>query len=624
MSETKPSSLDLSTLSNDYDIVGEVSGTRHARTYMATRKNAGTKRRDDQTGVLISIVSTPEGDEGNALSHLAADTKLLAGATHRRLIPVVEGRWLGSDAFAVITQRTTDTTVAQKIATGEKFTTTRVAAILREVNGLLEWAREHNVIHRIITADRIFLEPKTDRVRVMFGVAPILRVQQSDGPSEDARAVVRLALAMLTGTEDSRSYDDESLAASRPDLPERLREATVEMLDPNGSHTAADVSAYLALIGMADPLYAGETEASRIRAQVLEEQRVEREKLAAERAEFERLMTEERATFDRFMADEREKHERQKAVELAAYEKLKADERAALERVKTLERDRAAKEKADLQAAVTAERAALTARREELERVVAEQRTELERVAAEDRRGIEALRAELKAAGELEIEKKRDAALDEVTDAESTLDREEFASPMFVTPAFVPLEELAFDDDTALMRDDEIENFEEEVITPEPVHVEPPLLAANLGGMAETPVAAPRRKWLIPAGIAALVVIAGATAIALNARNTPVQPVAKPVVKPVVAQAPVVAPPASIVPLPAPATVDSSAGSVARSLDSAAVAAAAVPKPRPKPRKIVRDTTVRADTVVGGDTLPLFRDASPKKRDTLARPDPKP
>ena len=162
MSETNQSP-DLTAFENDYDVVGEVRGPGGVRAYTATRKDEGAKRREDQSGVMISVITTPEGDEGNALSHLAADTKLLAGMTHRRLIPVVEGRWVGSDAFAVVTQRTTDPSLAQKLATGETFTTPRVAAILREVNGLLEWAREHKVVHRNVTADRIFLERPPSR-----------------------------------------------------------------------------------------------------------------------------------------------------------------------------------------------------------------------------------------------------------------------------------------------------------------------------------------------------------------------------------------------------------------------------------------------------------------------------
>ena len=625
MSETKPS-LDLSVLEKDYEIVGEVSGSRDARTFMATRKDAGTKRRDDHTGVLISLVTSPAGDEGNALSHLAADTKLLAGSTHRRLIPVIEGRWIGADAFAVVTQRTTDNSLAQKLAIGERFTTTRVAAILREVNGLLEWAREHNVVHRNISADRIYLEPKTDRVRVTFGVAPIRRIPQSDSPTDDARTIVRLAMAMLTGIEDPSSYNGKTLAELRPDLPERLRDATAELLEDKNAHTSADVNAFLALIGMADPLYAGETEAGRIRAEVLEEQRVEREKLAAERAEFERVMAEERATFDRLMADEREKYERQKVDELAAYEKVKADERSAFERAKMKERDKAAKEKAALQDAVTAERAALVAKRAELERVVAEQRKEIERVAADDRHRIDALRAELKAAGDLEIEKKRDAALEDVTDAESTLDREEFATPLFVAPAMVPLEEFAFDDDTALMRDNE-EDEEEEIVVVPVRDVDPALATSGAGAADKQGVAPTRKKWMVAAAIAGLVVIIGASAIAIGTRGAPTQPAAKPVERAVVAQTPVVAPPISVVPLPPPtAIVDSSAGQVRPSIDSVNAAAAAL-RPRPRPRRVVRDSTALRDTTSRGDRLPLFRDASPSrrdslvKRDTLVRPD---
>lgn len=614
MSETKQS-LDLSALENDYEIVGEVSGSRDSRTFMATRKDAGTKRRGDDTGVLISVATSPAGDEGNALSHLAADTQMLAGSPHRRLIPVIEGRWIGDDAFAVVTQRTTDPSLAQKLATGETFSTTRVAAILREVNGLLEWARDHNVVHRNITAERIFLEPKTDRVRVSFGVTPIRRIQQADAPTEDARTIVRLAMAMLTGIEDPGSYNGQALAELRPDLPERLREATAELLEDKKAHTPADVSAYLALIGMADQLSAGETEAGRIRAEVLEEQRVERLKLAAERAELERVIVEERVTFGRFMADEHGKFERQKADERESVERLKADERekavkdlAEFERAMMAERAALGAERA----ALAAKRAELVAKRAEFERAMAEQREAIERVAGEDRRRVDALRAEIKAVGELEIEKKRQAALEDITDAESALDQAEFATPLFIPAVNVPLEELTFDDDTAVMRDDEI--------VVEPAHdVETPLETSGEGATVATGVKPTRKKWIVPTALAGLVAIVGATAIAFGARHTMTPPAAKPVVRPVIAQAPVAAPPTSIVPLPPPAAiVDSSGGSAVRSFDSTKAVVAVVKR---KPKKIVRDSVGRGDSTSSADSLPLFRDASPKKRDTLVKKD---
>src|ERR1700716_3596292 len=87
MRDTKPTPPDLSALNDDYELVGEITGSGDAHSYIATRKGEGTKRRDDRTGVVITVVTTPEGDEANALTHLAADTQLLARSAHRRMIP---------------------------------------------------------------------------------------------------------------------------------------------------------------------------------------------------------------------------------------------------------------------------------------------------------------------------------------------------------------------------------------------------------------------------------------------------------------------------------------------------------------------------------------------------------
>ena len=598
MSETNESP-DLSALENDYEIVGEVRAAGGARTFTASRKDTGAKRREDQSGVLISVVTTPEGDEGNALAHLAADTKLLAGLTHRRLMPVVEGRWIGTDAFAVVTQRTTDPSLAQMLVTGETFTTPRIAAILREVNGLLEWAREHNIVHRNVTADRIFLEPKTDRVRVAFGVAPIRRLKHVDAESEDARTIVRLTMAMLTGSEDPATYDGASLGELRPDLPEQLRDATAALLDERNAHSASDVAAYLALVGMAGPLAAGETEAERIREESLGEQRTERDKLASERTIFEQTIATERATFERAMEEAR----------------------TNFDQLMESQREKFAKDKAELQRAVTAERAALVTKRAELERVVAEQRREMERVAAEDRRRIDALRAALERAGDLELEKKREAALQEISDAESALDGAEYATPLFVPPVMSPLEELAFDDDSVLMRGEE----EEDVVAPTPV------VSALSDPSAETTAvpahdASDRRKWLVPAALAAFVAIIGISAIVLGRRETQTPPVMAPAPKQVVAQttAPVLPPPA--VPLPSPAEITAApADTVAASTDSSRAAAAASAARRR--RRFVRDSLARLDSVVVPDnfspdaSVPQARRPARVRRDSLVKRD---
>jgi hypothetical protein len=648
MRDTKPIP-DLTSLNADYELVGELTGSGDARSYIATRKGESTKRRGDQTGVVITVVTTPEGDEANALTHLAADTQLLARMSHRRLVPIIEGRWIGDDAYAVVTQRITDPSLAQVLSTGERFSNPRIAAILREVNGLLEWAREQKVVHRNITPDRLFLEPKTDRVRISFAIAPIRRLAQNTDADDDARIIARLAMAMLTGEVDPRAYEGQSLTELRPDLPDQLDETINALLSDKRTGNAADLPAFLAMIGMADPLAQGETERDRIRTEILEEQRAEREKLATERATFEKEMAAARASFEREMEFEREKLARhQSELERAAEaERARVEkERAELERAVTAERDK-------LQRALTEERAALVATRAELERAAAEQRAEVERAAALDRQRIEELRAEIRRLGELEVEKKRQTALEDITDDTATYDRAELATPMFIPPVNVPLKQLVFDDETPVMRDEEITftPAREEIV---PIEISPEPAPDS----AET--AQSRKRWIIGGAIAAGLAIAVASAVVVGNRSSPAPVVAKPAVRggaPVVSP-PVAAAPAPAVPLPSNPIVDSSAGVAGRPLDSttkvagrpadstakvAATAAAtpttaAAPAPPPRPRRVVPDSVARVRRELS--TTPARREtaaprrvmslcdsiftipgAPPIRRDTSPRPD---
>lgn len=560
MSDTRDA-LDLSSLSKDYDIVGETSAGGGARRFLATKREETRNRRDDDGRVLITVVTTPPGDEGNALSHLAADTNLLSRTPHRRLVPVLEGRWIGKDAFAVITARTTDASLAEKLATGETFSPPRTAAILREVNGLIEWAREQKIVHRCVTPNDIYLEPGTDRVRVAFSVSRIYRIHQSNS-AEDARTIARLALAMLTGFTDPKQYEGESLARLRPDLPERLGAASTALLDEKTESTPADVASYLAIIGMADPLAAGESEAARIRAEVLEEQRAEREKLANERVALEVQIAADRVKFAQEVADERE---------------------------------RLATEKAELQRAVAEERAQLLAMRTDLERAVADQRAEIERVAMNDRQLIEALRAQLKAAGEAEIEKKREAALEDVTDEPSVMEASELETPAFIPIVPPPLPDILFNDDTALMRED----------------VEQPNALNDIVPAAKAPSST--RRWLIPAGVIGVMLVVAGVLVARTTKREAVPQVATRVAPPAPTPTPVV--PTSVVPLPtSPTVIDSAAGSLGPTLDSVKTARVAV-VPKPKKRIVPKDTTSGLDTL-----FQIRRDTVPRKPDTVTSP----
>lgn len=309
MSTTQePVSLDQ--LAEGYEIIGELAGRDDARTYVATR-------RSDNAAVLIAVARTPADDEGNALSLLAADTNLLATLTHRNLLPVLEGRWVGTDAFAVISERLAAPTLEELLAR-EKFSFQRIAAILQEVNGLLEWARGRKIVHRVVTSDTLHMEPGSDRVLASFAISPI-PFGRTSPIGVDARTIGGLAQAML---------------AHQTDLATQVVEQTEALLQlSHTSETVPDIPGFIASIAMADALKRGEIEYARASNAIGEQQRMAREQLEAERKEHEREMDAQKQDFDK----QRQEFER----ELAKERKALAKEREGLVRERAAhERDR--------------------------------------------------------------------------------------------------------------------------------------------------------------------------------------------------------------------------------------------------------------------------------------------
>jgi serine/threonine protein kinase len=547
---TRSLDTELTALADDFDIVGELARGTGTQYLIATRKATAAKRRDDSSRVLIEIARPPEGDESHALDHLASDTKLLSNLRHRRLVSVYEGRWVGDDAFAVVREYVDDPTAGDLMARGQHFTNTRTAAILREVHGLLQWAREQNVVHRHVTPDRLFLEPTSDRVRVTFGAGPVQRVRTVDATTEDVITVVRLAKAMLTGDLPQEEVEGRSFADVRPDLPERLHEETARLLvEPATDH---DLTLYLALIGMADPVAEGETERDRIRAEVLEEQRVEREKLANERAELEKWATEERAK----LAEEGEELR-------GAF----AQEKAKLEREFAAAQRLLAAERVEMQRIIAAERAELTTKRETLEKLVSDRLAEIEKAAAADRAAIDALRAKIQADGEMELERKRAAALEDLDDSEIRLFTGKYATPRFVTPELDPLPSIAFRRDEHLGRGSRID---EPALPAEPWSVVD--VVKKLREPRRTPF--PWRRWVVGGGIAAAILLTAGYAIMVESR-TPVVVDTRGASAPAVRVIPEAGRPAGSPPAVAPAPA---AGAPATPpTDSAAPAAGALP-----------------------------------------------
>lgn len=310
----------------DYDIIGESSSSPGVRRLLA-------QRRADGRDVLITIQREPAGDEGNALSHLAADVNQLAGAPpHPHLVPVLEGRWFAADAFAVVTARQGIPTLEELLSRREEeFPYARVAAVLRDISAALEWARERDIVHRDVRLDTVYLEPGSDQVRVMF-VAQPLAATGIPGAAADARTIATLARAMLTRSVRAPERDALPLGELRPGLPARVIEQTEALLTASpDAEGLPDVRGYIASIAMAEELKRAEVERAAVRRETEEEQGRIRAELAAEREAHDRDLAEQARRF----AAHRERMNRELARLRSQIDRERqrlAREREALER----------------------------------------------------------------------------------------------------------------------------------------------------------------------------------------------------------------------------------------------------------------------------------------------------
>jgi hypothetical protein len=327
MSTTQPQ-YDLAELAERYEILGELAGGDAATVVIA-------RRRDDGADVQITVFTAPQGDEGNALSHLAADVNLLGGATHPGLVPILDGVWVGQDAFAIVTRRITAPTLDELLLKREEvFSLPRIAAVLSQVNGTITWARERRVVHRCVTPRTIFIEPGTDRPLVAF-TARALPLTEMPGAEEDARTIAQVARVMLTrgGGAAAEERAEQPLGELRPGLPAVVVTQTEQLLSPSRESGVPDVIGYIGAIAMADALKAGEEHLERTHNLIEEQKREHQTQLETERREHDLQLADEQAKHKKAVDDqakkfqkEREEFERQIRKDNEAL----AKERAAL------------------------------------------------------------------------------------------------------------------------------------------------------------------------------------------------------------------------------------------------------------------------------------------------------
>ena len=565
MSSTPDKPLDLSALSDKYEVVGEYAALGQSRRYPG-------RRRDDGRDVLITVLrAAPEVAQGKAIAQFAADANLMAALSHPNVPQVLEGRWIGTDAFALVTDRVQGATLAEMLR-GDRLEKPLVADILSDVDGVLDWARNERLSHRGVTPESIWIERGTNRVFVTLAPTEAPKTNRPD-PRDDARTIGILAKTALTAKPMTDAHDG-TLISMRPDLPQRVADATEKLAACTINDEMPNVSAYLASLAMADAIKEGELEVARLESEFRAKMKEEREKWEAEQEKC-RLETEDQA---KKFAEERAEYERRSAKEreqLAAA-RTEIDKRRA-------EVQQARKELDEARAAYKEKKSQLESRVKQVDKHTADlekQKRSLERRAAElEQRNLELQQfAKLAASGAAEDIAQRPTMEvptfdDEVAEATPVADVEE------------PVENEPEQDDVAVVG--EAVEAEEEVHGWTPIETEEPWAVPLESDeptreiqyeAAAVPAEEPRKRsrWMVPAGIAGAVLLLGGAAFAVSRSgrddNT--------LMKTIASQKAIAPKPAA--PQPAVRT-DSAAGSIALTPSDSAVFAA------------IRDSIVAAD-----------------------------
>jgi serine/threonine protein kinase len=229
---------DLSSLENDYQILSELHRSDKSRTFLA--RHIGLNR-----DVTITVVHSRDEADRQMLTQLAADTRILASARHPNIIPVLEGRQLWADTFAVVRARVRGSTLHQLVAEIGPLPLPRAA--LENINAALEWARKGGILLRQVSPDEVVFQQGSGRVLLAFDPT-IPMADSSLDRCADARTIGRLAWEMLAG----RPVDDpsgKSLTALRPDLPKRIIDETNALMNCRREGPAPNTAAYIAMLG---------------------------------------------------------------------------------------------------------------------------------------------------------------------------------------------------------------------------------------------------------------------------------------------------------------------------------------------------------------------------------------
>lgn len=172
----------LAGLSTEYQILTELHRSGETVTYLA-------RHLELQRDVTITVARAT-GDR-SYLNAFANDVEVLKNQRHPNIVPVVEGRWIDADSYAVVRARVRGSTLDGLLSAVGAMPAPRVQAALREIATAIAFARDAGIVNRFVSPESLVFQQGTGRALIAFEPSRLV--------ADDAQTIRELALAMNGG-----------------------------------------------------------------------------------------------------------------------------------------------------------------------------------------------------------------------------------------------------------------------------------------------------------------------------------------------------------------------------------------------------------------------------------------
>lgn len=226
-------------------ILGEIEPDGPRRRFLARRPTDPPDQ--PASRLLILHPAPPDGPPSGALLDRMASIRAIGHAV--LAAPLATGAFEGH-AWAV-EPLPTGSTIADRLAAGERFAVPDVVRVLRDVARGLAGLHRHNLAHGAVGPDAVTLNGEV----VTLGR---LASRHSGTPADDLAALGRLGWAMLAGPETTPAVD--TLRGLRPTVPEELEAVLMALLHPvpdAGPPSAAAILESLDVLPVSGPSLLG-------------------------------------------------------------------------------------------------------------------------------------------------------------------------------------------------------------------------------------------------------------------------------------------------------------------------------------------------------------------------------